>query len=151
MLVIGYLQMATVVAFILMPAQDRGSACLDGVHGPPIIAGQPMRFSICRAVLTEDVRHLNATRCSHPLSGLRSLVGCSIERACDLGKVQTTDMQIDGGCCGRPVPKEKLDMVEARSRFYEVGGKAVPQGMNADRFCDTGTLFCSFEDRLYRR
>ena len=59
-------------------------------------------------------------------SGLRSLVGCSIEGACDLGKVQTTDMQIDGGRCGRPVTQEKLDMVEARSRFYEVCGKAVP-------------------------
>jgi hypothetical protein len=29
--------MAAVVAFILMPAQDRGSTCLDGVHDPPII------------------------------------------------------------------------------------------------------------------
>ena len=83
-------------------------------------------------------------------SGLRSLVGCSIEGACDLGKVQTTDMQIDGGRCGRPVPQKKLDVVEARSRFYEVGGKAVPQGMNAYRFCDTGTLYCGAKDRLYR-
>jgi len=41
-------------------------------------------------------------------------------------------------------------MVEARSRFYEVGGKAVPQGMNAYRFCDTGTLFCSLEDDFDR-
>jgi len=54
--------MAAVVALILMPAEDSGSAYLDGVHGPPIIAGQPMGFSICRAVLTEDVRHLKATR-----------------------------------------------------------------------------------------
>jgi len=118
--------MAAVVALILMAAKDRGPAHLDGVHGPPIIAGQPMRFSICRAVLTEDVRHLKAARCSHPLSGLRSLFGCSIEGAYDLGQVQPTDMQIDGGRCGRPVSQQQLNMVEARSRFNQVGGEAVP-------------------------
>ena len=84
--------MAAVVALILMAAKDSGSAYLDGAHDPPIIAGQPMGFSICRAVLTEDVRHFNATRCSHPFFGLRSLVVCPIEGACDLGKIQTTDM-----------------------------------------------------------
>jgi hypothetical protein len=54
--------MAAVVALVLMAAKDRGSAYLDGAHDPPIIAGQPMGFSICRAVLTEDVRHFNAAR-----------------------------------------------------------------------------------------
>jgi len=54
--------MAAVVALILMSAEDRGSADLDGAHDPPIIAGQPMGFSIRRAVLTEDVRHLRAAR-----------------------------------------------------------------------------------------
>jgi hypothetical protein len=60
--VIRYLQMAAVVALILMAAEDSGSADLDGAHDPPIIAGQPMGFSIRRAVLTEDVRHLKAAR-----------------------------------------------------------------------------------------
>jgi hypothetical protein len=54
--------MAAVVALILVAAKDGCSADLDGVHGPPIIAGQPMGFSIRRAVLTEDVRHLKAAR-----------------------------------------------------------------------------------------
>jgi len=118
--------MAAVIALILMTAQDRGSAYLDGAHDSPIIAGQPMGFSIRRAVLTENIRHLNAARCSHPLSGLRSLVGCSIEGAYDLAQVQPTDMQIDGGCCRRSVAEKKLDMVEARARFNEMGRKAVP-------------------------
>ncbi len=118
--------MATVVALILMATEDSGSAYLDGTHDSPIIAGQPMGFSIRRAVLTEDVRHLNAARCSHQLSGLRNLVGCSIEGTYDLGQVQPTDMQIDSGRCGRPVPQKQLDMVEARSCFNEMGRKAVP-------------------------
>ena len=118
--------MAAVIALILMTAQDRGSAYLDGAHDSPIIAGQPMGFSIRRAVLTENVRNLKAARCSHPLSGLRNLLGCSIEGTYDLGQVQPTDMQIDGGRCGRPVAKKQLDMVEARSRFNQVGGEAVP-------------------------
>jgi len=118
--------MAAVVALILMAAQDRGSAYLDGAHDSPIIAGQPMGFSIRRAVLAEDVRHLKAARCSHPFSGLRSLLGWPIEGTDDLGQVQSTDMQIDGGRCGRPVSQEKLDMVEARSCFNKMGRKTVP-------------------------
>jgi len=98
--------MAAVVALILMTAKDSGSAYLDGAHDTQMIAGQPMVFSIRRAVSTEDVRHFKPTKCSHPLSGLRSLFGCSIEGTYHLGQVQSTDMQIDGGRCGRPVAKK---------------------------------------------
>lgn len=118
--------MAAVVALIFMAAKDRGSAYLDGAHNSPIIAGQPMGFSIGRAVLTENIRNLKAARGSHPLSGLRNRFGCSIEGTDDLGQVQPTDMQIDGGRCGRSVAKKHLDMMEARSRFNQVGGEAVP-------------------------
>ena len=124
--VIRYLQMAAVVALILMAAKDSGSAYLDGAHDPQMIAGQPMGFSIRRAVLTEDVRHLKAARYSHLLSGLRSLFGCSVEGTYHLGQVQPADMQIDGGRCGGPVAKKQLDMVETRSRFNEMGRKTVP-------------------------
>jgi hypothetical protein len=124
--VIRYLQMAAVVALILMAAQDRRSAYLDGAHDPQMVAGQLMGFSIRRTVLTEDVRHLKTARCSHPLSGLRSLLCCFIEGTYDLRKVQPTDMQIDGGRCGGPVTKKQLDMVETRSRFNQMGRKAVP-------------------------
>jgi len=119
--VIRYLQMSAVVALVLMTAQGSGSAELDGVHDPQMIAGQPMGFSICRSVLTENVRRLNAVRCSHPLSGLRSLVGCSIEGRNDLGQIQPADMQIDGGRRRGSVAKKQLNMVEACSRFNEVG------------------------------
>ena len=59
--------MAAVVALILMAAEGSGSAYLDGAHDPQMVTGQLMRFSIRRTVLTEDVRHLKAARCSHPL------------------------------------------------------------------------------------
>ena len=118
--------MAAVVALIFMAAQDRGSTDLDGAHDPQLIAGQPMGFSIGRAVLTEDLRNLTATGGSHPLSGLRNRFGCSIEGTDDLGQVQPTDMQIDGGRGRGSVAQKHLDMMEARSRFNQVGGKAVP-------------------------
>ena len=54
--VIGYFQVAALIALILMAAQGSGSAFLDGAHAPPLVAGQPIGFSICRAVLTEDIR-----------------------------------------------------------------------------------------------
>ena len=77
-------------------------------------------------MLTENIRNLKATRGSHPLGGLRNRFGCSIERTDDLGQVQPTDMQIDGGRGGRSVAQKHLDMMETRSRFNQVGGKAVP-------------------------
>lgn len=118
--------MAAVVALILMATQDSGSAYLDGAHNPQIIAGQPMGFSIGRAVLTENIRNLKAARGSHPLCGLRNLLGCSIEGTDDLGQVQPTDMQIDSGRCGRSVAQKHLDMMETRSRLNQVGGETVP-------------------------
>ncbi len=124
--VIRYLQMAAMVTLIPMATKDCGSADLDGAHGSQRIAGQPMGFSIGRAVLTEDLRNLKATRGSHPLCGLRNRFGCSIEGTDDLGQVQPTDMQIDGGRGGRSVAQKHLDMMEARSRFNQVGGEAVP-------------------------
>ena len=84
-----------------------------------------MGVSIGKAVLTEDLCNLKAARGSHLLSGLRNGLGCSIKGADDLGQVQPTDMQIDGGRGGRPVAQKQLDMMEARSRFNQVGGEAV--------------------------
>ena len=125
--VIKYLQMAAVVALILMAAQDRGSADLDGSHDPQMIAGQPMGFPPgTRAVLTEDLRHLKTARCSHLLPGLRIFFGLFIKGTRNLGQVQPADMQIDGGRCGGPVAEKKLDMMETRSRFNQMGRKAVP-------------------------
>ena len=118
--------MTAMVALIPMAAKGSGSAYLDGAHDPQMIAGQPMGFSIGRAMLTENIRNLKAARGSHPLSGLRNLFGCSIEGTDDLGQVQPTDMQIDGGRCRGSVAKKHLDMMKARSRFNQVGSKAVP-------------------------
>jgi hypothetical protein len=118
--------MAAVIALIFMAAQESGSADLDGTHDSQRIAGQPMGLSIGRAVLAENIRNLQAARGSHPLCGLRNRFGCSIEGTDDLGQVQPTDVQIDGGRCGRPVTQKHLDMMEARSRFNQVGREAVP-------------------------
>ena len=85
-----------------------------------------MGFAIGRAVLTEDLRNLKATRRSHPLSGLRNGFGRSVEGTDDLGQVQPTDMEVDGGRGGRSVAQKHLDMMEARSRFNQVGREAVP-------------------------
>jgi hypothetical protein len=124
--VIGDLQMATMVALIFMATQGCGSAYLNGAHDPQMITGQPMGFSIGRAMLTEDIRNLKATRGSHLLSGLRNRLGCSIKGTNDLGQVEPTDMQIDGGCGGRSVAQKHLDMMETCSRFNQMGGEAVP-------------------------
>ena len=118
--------MTAVVALIPMAAKGSGSAYLDGAHDPQRIAGQLMGFSISRAMLTEDFRHLKAARGSHPPSGLRNLLDCFIERRCDLGQIQPAHMQIDGGRCRGSVAQKQLDMVETRSGFNQMGGKAVP-------------------------
>jgi len=48
-------------ALILMTAQDRGSAELDGVHDPQMIAGQPMGWSISSTLLTKNVRYFKTS------------------------------------------------------------------------------------------
>ncbi len=85
-----------------------------------------MGLSIGRAVLTEDLRNLKATGGSHPLSGLQNRLGGLIEGTDDLSQVQPTDMQIDGSRGGGSVAQEQLDMMEACSRFNQVGREAVP-------------------------
>src|SRR4030043_1045556 len=127
--VIRYLHMTAMVALIPRRARGSGSAYLDGAHDPQMIAGQPMGFSIGRAVLTENIRNLKAARWSHPLPGLRNRFGCSIEGTDDLGQGQPTDMQIDGGRGGRSGAKKTLEMMEARSRFNQMGGEGMPQCM----------------------
>ncbi len=57
--------MAAVVALIHMPTECCGSAHLNGTHGPELIAGHLMGFSVVRAVLTEYIRHLDAAKCPH--------------------------------------------------------------------------------------
>jgi hypothetical protein len=118
--------MAAAVALVRMAAKGSGSAYLDGAHDTQMVAGQPMCFSIRRTVLTEDVRHLKTARCSHLLPGLRIFFGLFIKGTRNLGQVKPTDMQIYCGRCGRPVSQKQLDMVEARSRFNQMGRKAVP-------------------------
>ena len=108
--------MTAVVALIPMAAQGRGSADLDGAHGPQMMAGQPVGLSISRAVLTEDFRHLQAVGSSQPLAGLRNRLGL-IERRGDLGQIQPAHMQIDGGRDRGSVAQKQLDMVETRSGF----------------------------------
>ena len=117
--------MTAVVALVLMAAQSSGSTDLDSVHDPQLIARQPMRCSIGRAVLTEDCRNLQAVGGSHP-SSLGNGFGGTIEGTEDLGQVQPTDMEIDGGRCGRSMAQKQLVMMEARSRFNQVGREAVP-------------------------
>jgi hypothetical protein len=41
-------------------------------------------------------------------------------------------------------------MVETRSGFNQMGGKAVPQRMHAGRFYDAGLFLCFVEELLYR-
>ena len=65
--------MAAVVTFILMPAQDRGSTCLDGVHDPQMITGQLVGFSVNLGVLTENVRNFETAGWSH----LDYEIGCA--------------------------------------------------------------------------
>src|SRR4030043_1409178 len=124
--VIRYLHMTAMVALIPMAAKGSGSAYLDGAYDPQMIAGQPMGFSIGRAMLTENIRNLKAARWSHPLPGLRNRFGCPFGGTDDLGQVQPTDMQIDGGRGGRSGAKKTLEMMEARSRLNQMGRKGMP-------------------------
>ena len=142
--------MTAVVALILMAAQGRGSADLDGAHDPQMMAGQAVGLSISRAVLTEDFRHLQAVGGSQPRTGLRDRRGGVIERRGDLGQIQPAHLQIDGGRGRGSMAQQQLDMVETRSGFNQMRGKAVSQRMDAGRFGDAGPFLGLVEELLYR-
>ena len=74
----------------------------------------------------KDPGNLKAAGGSHPPSGLRNRLRDSIEGTEDLGQIHPTDMQIDGGRCGRAVAQKHLNMMEAGSRLNQMGGEAVP-------------------------
>ena len=59
-------------------------------------------------------------------------------------------MQIDGSRGRGAVAQKQLNMMEAGSGFNQVGGKTVPQGMDASRFGDAGLSFGLVEELLYR-
>ena len=77
------------------------------------------------------------------------LFGYTIEGTGYLRQVHLADVEINGRGRGRPVTEEQLHMVQARPRFNQMSGKAVPERMYACRFCDTGASFGLKEDIPY--
>lgn len=67
--VVRYLKMLTTVALIHMAAKGRSPADFNGMHGPQLMTGQTMGCSVVGAALTKDIRHLDATRGTHRISG----------------------------------------------------------------------------------
>jgi hypothetical protein len=63
--VVGYLDMTTTVALVLMTAQSCCPAYLHGTHDPQVIERQRVRSPVLRAVLTKDIRQFDAVRRPH--------------------------------------------------------------------------------------
>jgi len=63
--VVGYLDMTAVGALLLVPAQLSCPACLHGTHDAQVLKRQGMGLPILRAVLAEDIRHLDTARPLH--------------------------------------------------------------------------------------
>jgi len=82
--------------------------------------------------------------------GLGNLSDGFIEWRGDLGQIQPAYVQIDGGRCRGSMAQKQLDMVETGSGFNQMGGKAVPQGMDAGRFGDAGAFLGFVEEQLDR-
>src|SRR5512139_3118634 len=70
--VVGDLDMAAVLAPVLVPAKSCRPAGLDGAHGAQVVARQWMGVSVLRAVPAEDIRHLDAARGPHQGLSLRT-------------------------------------------------------------------------------
>ena len=58
--VVGYLDMAALLALVDVSPQCRGPADLDGVHGAQMVQGELMGVSVRGAVSAEDVGHLRS-------------------------------------------------------------------------------------------
>ena len=117
--------MPTFGALVLMSAQLRRSAYFNGTHNAQMSKRQAVGLPILRAVVTKDVSHLDTARPSHQVVMLK-LFGYTIEGTADLRQVHLADVQIHGRGRGRPVAKEQLHVVQARPRFNQMRGEAVP-------------------------
>ena len=53
-----------------------------------------------------------------------------IDRAHDLGEILAGDVEINRGGLEAAVAHETLDVVQIAAAFQQMGGKAMPEGMN---------------------
>ena len=94
--VVGYLEVAALLALVDVSSQCGGPADLDSVHGAQVSEGELMSFSVRGAECAEDVGHLRG------LHG--KLLG--IEGARDAREALRAHVEVDDGGHNRPVPQQ---------------------------------------------
>ncbi len=134
-----------------MTAQRRGPTAGDVLQGAALLRREhvavPFEESI--AVLSKDLGHFEL-RPSHGFGrpSVRSLE--PIERALCSLKRSRRDMGIDGRCPEASMSKQELDRSDVRAAFQEMGGEAVPQGVNGDVLAQPG-MAASLDARVPHR
>ena len=128
-------------ALLDMAAQRRRPARLDGAHDATLPAGQVAGVfgAIGGAVAAEDVRHLQ--RGSHARPDQLGGVTARLRRSSGLAVSAIRcggDLRV--ACRGRQpgVAEQHLDDADVGAGLEQMGGEAVPQGMNGDRLAQLG-------------
>jgi hypothetical protein len=110
--IIGYGQTTAVVALIDMPSQKGRPTAFNGLHGPELIRGEAVGFSVVVSMSPKNIGHLHGGLRHWRLDRDRGLGDqliisrAYIQGTDDLGQVMTADMEIDGGRGRRSVTQK---------------------------------------------
>ena len=137
--IVGDADLAAALTLLDVAAQSGGAAGFDGSHDTPLVAAEMTGVSVAVSgtVVAEDVRHLECGAHAGRLIRRGQLEMQLVEGADGVGDDRGGDLQIHSGRCQLGVAEQQLNGADVGAGFEQMGGKAVAQGMQADRLVQT--------------
>ncbi len=135
--------MRAVNTLLDVPAERGGAAGLDGRHDAQLDPAEVAGMSIAPGctVVAEDVRHLQRRAGHARFSGRGGRLHVQeFERALDTPYSVQGHPRITGGGRNVPMPEQVLDDPDVDPLLQEMGGGAVPKGMNGDALVQASDL-----------
>jgi hypothetical protein len=161
--VVGLRDPSAIGTDLLMAAQDRGPAVLDGPDHFPLLGGQDMGLAVCFCVRPKDIGDLmtgprsgvaRRTARVRPHRGLPEqggLLGAEqIQGALGPSNMAGAHLRIAARRLDGAVPQEYLDDPDIGARLEQVGGKGMAQYVWGDPFGQAGLLDGLAEHLSYR-
>ena len=145
--VIGDLRVRALLAARDMPAERRRAAALDRRHHLQLVEAHMAGIGLtpCRSMAAEDIRDLQSwTRHAAPrfrrAARLLELEGDMLQRAHDLADRLGGDTSIERRGIELGVTEQDLDHADVDVLLEQMGGKAVPQGVERYALLDLGHM-----------
>ena len=129
-----------VVALFNVPAENSGTAHLDGAHDAELRERQWIRRAVVCTILLKNVGHFESGP-GHPalLPGLWfRVVHQRVERTGSTGDDMRRYLHITSRSVNTAMTEQRLDDARVGSTFKKVSGETVAQRMRRDALADAG-------------